>query len=815
MDPQFHCKLPQRVREVRQQTQLNGIEFLEVASVDQLKLRVAFVHPLPDTGAAGEVPPGGAKLTPLNFRVEGGVRVTGIRVLAALTLGDAVTLTVSARGDFSTYTLRLVTSDTSDAVPAGYDPRLASIEFSFKANCPSEFDCADQPACPPEPLAEPSIQYLAKDYASFRRVMLDRLSVLLPDWRDRSPADPLVTLVETLAYTADQLSYWQDAVVTEAYLGTARKRVSLRRHARLLDYRMHDGCNARTWLQLEVTSAADGKVLPAGEVVLTKGGDGQAVLTSAVALERALRERPVVFGTLHDVTLSSVHNAVQFHTWSDAQCCLPQGATRATLRNQPALSLKPGDWLLLEEVIGPKTGNPADADREHRQVVRLTEAVAGTDLLTGDAILEVSWCEADALRFPLCISAEGVTGFISVARGNVVLADHGQWIGPEPLQLESVGADRPPRAQLAEKGVTFAVPFSPAQFTEESLSLSLSPAQRTTNSFLTGATALVGNPDQALPAVQLKSQGDIWTVRRELLASDRFAREFVVEMENDGVATLRFGDGVHGLRPSAEAAFTARYRIGGGQAGNVGADSLGRIRTDVPGIVGLRNPLPAAGGTDSEAAEAVRQFAPQAFRTQERAVTEADWVEVAQRHPEVHRAAAQFRWTGSWHTVFVTVDRRGGRPVEGDALFEQAMRQHLERYRLAGYDLEVNGPVFVPLDVKLTVCVKPGHFQALIKAALAERFSSRQLADGTLGFFHPDNLTFGQPVYLSQLVAEAMAVPGVHAAQVTRLQRFGKQPAGELAAGVIRGSPFEILRCDTDPNFPENGRIGFELEGGL
>ena len=37
--------------------------------------------------------------------------------------------------------------------------------------------------------AHPQIDYLAKDYASFRRLMLDRLSVTMPDWRERNPAD--------------------------------------------------------------------------------------------------------------------------------------------------------------------------------------------------------------------------------------------------------------------------------------------------------------------------------------------------------------------------------------------------------------------------------------------------------------------------------------------------------------------------------------------------------------------------------------------------------------------------------------------------
>ena len=55
------------------------------------------------------------------------------------------------------------------------------------------------------------------------------------------PGRPRVALVELLAYAGDQLSYYQDAVATEAYLGTARRRVSVRRHARLVDYPMHDG----------------------------------------------------------------------------------------------------------------------------------------------------------------------------------------------------------------------------------------------------------------------------------------------------------------------------------------------------------------------------------------------------------------------------------------------------------------------------------------------------------------------------------------------------------------------------------------------
>ena len=78
----------------------------------------------------------------------------------------------------------------------------------------------------------------------------------MPAWQERSPADIGIALVELLAYAGDQLSYYQDAVATEAYLGTARRRVSVRRHARLLDYPMHDGCNARAWVFFAGGSAA-------------------------------------------------------------------------------------------------------------------------------------------------------------------------------------------------------------------------------------------------------------------------------------------------------------------------------------------------------------------------------------------------------------------------------------------------------------------------------------------------------------------------------------------------------------------------------
>jgi hypothetical protein len=138
---------------------------------------------------------------------------------------------------------------------------------------------------------------------------------------------------------------------------------------------------------------------------------------------------------------------------------------------------------------------------------------------------------------------------------------------------------------------------------------------------------------------------------------------------------------------------------------------------------------------------------------------------------------------------------------------------------MAGFDVEVEGPQFVPLDIVFRVCTKPGYYASDVRAALLSVFGSAELPTGGRGFFHPDNFTFGQPVYLSQLTATAMAVPGVDWIDTTdhdptRFQRWGQPARTELADGQINIDRLEIARSDNYPNAPENGRIDFQVEGG-
>jgi predicted phage baseplate assembly protein len=231
-----------------------------------------------------------------------------------------------------------------------------------------------------------------------------------------------------------------------------------------------------------------------------------------------------------------------------------------------------------------------------------------------------------------------------------------------------------------------------------------------------------------------------------------------------------------------------------------------------PGIFSVRNPIAAEGGVEPQPLAQARLYAPQAFRRQERAVTAADYGAVAEGEPRVQRAVATRRWTGSWYTMFITIDRRASDTI--DPVFEADLRGFIERYRLAGHDIEIDAPEFVALDIVLHVCTQRGYFAADVEGRLLEAFSADPLPSGRTGFFHPDRFTFGQPVYLSAVIAEAMRVPGVAYVTPTRFQRLGRNAAGEIENGRIPMARLEIARLDNDPNAPENGRIQFDVDTG-
>ena len=541
------CRDERRRQAVRDQANakcgLNGIDYVEVIEGSgQLELCVHFF---------GGVP---LDLSEKNVRIHGGLRIRDIKVLHVKPhlsgdpdREDCLRVTIDKAGDFSCYKLCLYELDEKtknaalDKPKKGFDPRYVCAEFNFNTDCPGDLDCREEERCPPLVHQEPQINYLARDFGSFRQLLLDRLAQIMPEWHERHIPDIGIALVEILAYVGDHLSYYQDAVATEAYLDTARKRISVRRHAQLVDYRMHEGCNARAWITVQTN--LDTVITKTDDVYFITACDELTDLGQKTLNKQQLEDLFVpagayeVFEPLAEykcgpLKLFISHNQIRFYTWHNSECCLPRGATSATLLGKlagkdnghpappddpkqtgysdsppqsyeqkgdlyeednnekpleekpdvPALHLEPGDVLIFEEVLGAKTGAASDADHKRRCAVRLTGIAAGVDPLTGTDVVEIRWAETDALKFELCISSYleaecRLQEDISVARGNVVLVDHGRTVCPEDCgevqisetirscscrnsELEFIDMPEKFSAQLSGHPLTYAQPFS-------------------------------------------------------------------------------------------------------------------------------------------------------------------------------------------------------------------------------------------------------------------------------------------------------------------------------------------------------------------
>ena len=936
--PELTCDGDERRHHAR--VALNGIDYVEV-SEDQRVLDLHFFQPPP------------ADLRKDNIRISGGTRIPEVAVLEVKACPSSerdseerLWVIVEQPGDFSLYTLSLVQRDAEgnpvDTTLPGFDPRYSKVRFSFKASCPSDLDCQTQDACQPPARTDPEIDYLAKDYASFRQLMLDRLSVTMPEWTERHVPDLGVALVEVLAYVGDYLSYHQDAVATEAYLGTARRRTSIRRHARLVDYQLHEGTNARAWIHIRSVDDFSGEQAldPKNVFFLSVDSDVSTLSPGVLTLDDIRNvpfDRYEVFEPLDRDTrieLFADQTEIAFYTWGNTRCCLPRGATAATLQDvsrptpaptpvpeqqpyaakppqepydskQPSpshpggedpgqvetpvagLTLQPGNYLLFEEIRGPETGNPADADPTHRHVVRLTRVTPAVDPLTKTGILEIEWAEEDALPFPLCLSTIVGAGCgpvdVSVARGNMLLVDHGRMIENEPLgnvprETLVAGCEGPLcageisvtagpfRPSLEHGPLIFALPLD-----RSAAAVAQTPRQPAPGNVVPviRIVSIPGGPEGVGPlvpyelfnggdwdqfAVRLRrsqtaadeylrgwlgrrlrqqlASGDLggeklreavarlpheWTYRPDLLGSTSEDRHFTFDVGNDRRAHLRFGDGELGRQPEAGAAFLATYRIGDPIAGNVGAERISHIvfRAGVASGIDLRprNPLPAIGGTPPETVAAARLFAPHRFRTErQRAITADDYAHFASTHPKVQRAAAVLQWTGNGYEALVAIDQRDRAEADPRVLTEVA--EMLDPYRRIGHSVRTITARLVPLRLKLTVCVQPGYQRGHVKAAVLESLGSRDLLDGRRGYFHPDNLTFGQSIFLSPIVARVQALAGVESVIVNEIERLFDGPAGERESGVLPIGALEIARLDNDPSLPENGRLELDMRGG-
>ncbi len=761
------------------------------------------------------------------FAIEGGrrrvggtlpgqVRVTNIAAGAA----NALRLTISPIGDYSTYSLR--------ALDPNFDPIFAAIPFKFRPGC-FNLNCRGGSGANAAPAPVPKIDYLARDFHSFRHLLIAAMMERVPGWQVTSEADLDQVIISLMAAVADELADKQDRVAAEAFLPTARKRLSLARMSRLMDYHIHQGNQASTWLALEVSAAFD---LPASFACWTGRNErGEIFLhdTRGLAAPRSLDPRL---------------NALALYTWGDLVSALGAGSTAADV-TLPGVAMTPAQAtdlrdllraldrpLLLEEAVNPETGRVAGRDTRQRQLLRLTGAETRFDPAAGASMVRIAWRDEDALASRFCFvtrcAGAAPLGDVSLFHGNLAPLTH----GAPNLSLFTDPArplDTPLAAALAAERSAFGTdyPFgriSEATYTETPWGrLCILPegplAYRDTAPG--GETAPVSSA-----LVSVEGLPD-WAEQIDLVQSRDDSNHFLVETDELARSTIRFGRAPNGEAPPPGTYVAVRYQTGGGPDGNVGADAITGFDAGMfPAVTRLWNPFDVTNGRLPETFEVIRRRAPEAYRARQlRAVTLNDYRERAEELPFVQRAAAAYDWTGSWRTVRITLDPVGGTTLDDAQLAEAAA--YLNQVRLIGEDLEIRPPDFVPIDVRLVVCAKPLFWPEDLRLDLEEAFTEAYTGSGEKGFFHPDLWTFGQSLYASRIVARALAVEGVDRVLEVGMRLWDRAggpttttlivdpedmpPPAAIEIGV---GPNQIIRVANDPNALEFGRMVIVVKGG-
>jgi hypothetical protein len=780
------------------------------------------------------------------FRIRGGSRIvagsaTGQVKVTAVTGIDTtrLRLTVEPVGDYSTYTIEVVWNASL------IDPFFSSIGFKFRPGCFTN-DCA--PALPGRPPApNVTIDYLAKDYDSFRHTLMVAMAERVPGWSSTSEADHDQVLIDLLAAAADEMSDYQDRVMAEAYLATTRTRVSLARHARLVDYHLHEGNQASTWVAVDIVGGQAPFTFDTQELVVWTGAnppetDAIFFVSRQRRLDPPKRQR-----------LDPLLNRLRLHTWRNAQPALAAGSTSADIAPSGGLVtqadadalrdlVRNGWWreMLIAEVLNPLTGGVAGRRRSKRQLLRL---LPGDDLTRGAAesifdpvtstwIVRVHWHPEDALRFDysfttFCPGPPPTTvENVSVFYGNLVMVHEGR---PMEAHFHEPGALLPTEtATVKHRHFTRLNRFGNGR----DWVLAVLPDEGPLAYLPPRAGAVTGEePARSTMWLQVEPPGaarETWTEVESLVHSDDSTKDganFMVETDERQRSVLRFGNGTNGRLLSAGARAHAEYQIGGGHAGNIGADQLvnvGRLTGSLFGaVVAATNPFDVTDGRDPESAERIRRNAPEAFRARQlRAVTLADYVTRAEEVSGVSRAVARYAWTGSWRTVRIAIDPSGFTAL-GDALSDALWDElhpriatHLEAVRLIGEDIELRPPRYVPLEIYVVVCAGEAYWREDVRFVLEQEFSDEWTSDGRRGFFHPDEFTFGQDLHRSAIEGRIHRVAGVeHVVSIT-MKRFSAPQPGVPGAEVLELDFDEVVLLANDPDHLERGLIRFEVQGG-
>jgi hypothetical protein len=774
------------------------------------------------------------------FGISGGRRILGGRgsgqvKVTKIIIGSAdniLNLVVAPIGDYSTYTLDINYEKMMD-------PLFSDIEFKFRPSCFTN-NCSPEWESGLDRQNEPSIDYLAKDFDSFKHAMIVAMMERVPGWQPTSEADLDQLIINMVCASADELSDYQDRVMNEAYFGTARKRLSLAKHARLMDYHIHQGTQASTWIAIKLKAGKD--------IEIQSGSDWSKHLVFSTG--NIQDSSTAVFMTKDEKYMTDLLNELDIYTWENSITTLRAGATTADLKcadkdhaEKIQNLIREGivTHLLIQEDLDPITGKEDGGDKNKRQLLQLLSGEKGakaySDPVMGAWFVKVRWEQKDMLRYDYCfisettgskVVVEGVSHFY----GNLIKAYAGRPVitvfkEQDEKDLFTSGKNDDSGSSFCDEMNKWYNGVCGVETIERTnwgsvCSLSEGPLlyEKTApgGEFPTKSTLSVEvkAADPAIEKICWSSHTNQWPQTNEVTSfihSGDTDDHFVVETDEEGASLVRFGNGTNGKKLPENVQIHCSYQVGFGMEGNVGLDKLTMFDASLGDKIDkCWNPFDVTDGQDMEPVSEIIRRVPEAFRfRQQRAITLQDYVNMTEKIPGVSQASARYAWTGSWRTVQIAVDPVGTTELN-DGL-RKDISARLDAVKLIGEDFEIRAARYIPLEIHIRLCIHESYWIDDIRFIIEQEFSNGYTPDGKMAFFHPDRWTFGQGLMSSQIIGRLQAIQGVDYVISVEMKRWNEAtPTGTV--DLIEIQPSEIIRVENNPDHMEKGFIDFAIKGG-
>lgn len=300
-------------------------------------------------------------------------------------------------------------------------------------------------------------------------------------------------------------------------------------------------------------------------------------------------------------------------------------------------------------------------------------------------------------------------------------------------------------------------------------------------------TALVGDEEQT------------WTQVSHFALSGPDDRHFRIDAYLGevyfGPALRLVGGGLrrHGAVPPAGAVLRLEsYRTGGGRAGNVARGQVRVLKTSIPYVSRVENRSPAIGGAEAETLEDAKARGPLLLRSRGRAVTAADFEELARDvAPEIARAhcvteaGLGVRMLVVPHVPSDEIGRIARPDLEPPYQVLERITDSLNQRCLVGTRAAVHPPEYLWLTVLVALSASPGFGLEEVRTDVLRALY--RLYDPLIGGPDGTGWPFGRSVQSQEVLAALARIRGVDMSRnvVVRL-RPAEPDTGRHSAEVER-----------------------------